>query len=527
MRSFARAALALVSSFGLAAGSRATQTAPITLVPAPENQGERQTPFSRRIDGLKQPYVEDEFFVSGTADIYTYDDPPVRGQVIIQPVNATFPQTQALPYTTRILVRRPATAAAFTGVVVIEWMNSTAGFDTTPGWDGMAEFAAREGWAWIGVTNSTTSIAFLKAGCTLFGFVPVADCQTRYSALSMPANGQAWDMLSQLAHAVKGAAGSPDNPMPLGYDVQRLYHVGQSQQGGSMVTYASTFHIPANDGYHVQAASTARPINFGPDCAAAGAPAYPECTPRLTGSDRLVATDLPVPVIRTLTETDVGNVLANGLRQIDTATFRYYEIAGATHVTVHKGVDVVPGVTLEDFCLEEMNTLADGPVLGSFPQRAIWKNLDEFVKNGTPMPAGRVLDTENGVIKRTFFGNALGGVRTTDMDVDIAQYVPNNTFDPSLPPFLHDIAQLACFLSGSVFPFPDVLLDLAYPTHDAYVQAVIASADSLVAQRFLLPQDREILIVRALLQDIGCGIGFELALVLPPLIWLRQRRKRR
>jgi hypothetical protein len=527
MRSLELFSFVLVAIIGISFAAAADQTSPVTIVPAPEGQGEMQVPATRKIEGLVQDYVEEEFFVSGLADIYTYNEIPVPGEAIIQPVSATFPQTEDLPYTTRIIVKRPANVADFSGTLVIEWWNSTAGFDTAPAWDPMAEFAAREGWIYVGVTNSTSSIDFLTSGCLLFGLVQVADCQTRYAALDMPANGVAWDMVSQIAHVLKNPA-DPQNPLPVGYDVERLYHAGQSQQGGSMVAYATTFHIAANDGYFVQAAGTSRPLNFGTSCADVAALPYPECTPRLTGTDRLVATDLPVPVIRALTETDVGGTLTAGLRQTDTPTFRYYETAGASHVTTHKGIEVIPGLLLEDFCLAEMNTLADGQVLGSFPQRAMWKNLDEFVQNGTPMPAGLVLDTtpEN-VIARDFGGNALGGVRTTDMDVPIARYIPNNTFDPSLPPELHSIAELACRLAGSTLRFAPNIIDFLYPTHQTYVTAVRTRAESLVTEGFLLPEDADLLILRASLSNIGCGIGFELVFVLPPILWLRNQRRRR
>lgn len=524
---FCSSVLLLLASLALSAS--ATQTSPVTVVPAPEGQGSIHVPATRATANLLQDYVEEEYFVSGVADIYTHDNPPVPGDVIIQPPNATFIQTEDVPYTTRIIVKRPADMADFNGTLVIEWWNSTAGFDTAPAWDPMAEFAAREGWIYVGVTNSTTSIGFLRSGCAIFG-IQLFDCQTRYEALDMSANGLAYDMVSQIANMLKNP-NDPANPLPAGFEVERLYHAGQSQQGGSMVTYATNFHFAPNDGYFVQAAGTARPLNFGPSCNEIGAPAYPECTPRLTGSDRLVATDLPVPVVRTLTETDVGGTLAAGLRQTDTANFRYYEIAGATHVTVHKGIEFVGVFVLADFCLNEMNTLADGEVLGSFPQRAMWQNLDDFVRDGTPMPAGRVLDTSGTDIARSFFGNAEGGVRTTDMEVPIARYAPNNTFDPSLPMVLHTIANLACRLAGSTFRFNADANTTLWGNRAGYVAAVQASADSLVAERFLLPEDRDLLILRAWLSthpfNTACGLGFEIALLLPPIFYLRGRRKRR
>ncbi len=125
--------------------------------------------------------------MSGAATLFTYEEEPRRGVLV--------PLEEDVPYTTRIIVRRPVKANKFNGTVVIEWWNSTAGFDTAPVWDPSAEYFAREGIVYVGVTNSTDSLGFLVGGCRLFGLFPPT-CGTRYASLSLPANGLAFEMVS-------------------------------------------------------------------------------------------------------------------------------------------------------------------------------------------------------------------------------------------------------------------------------------------------------------------------------------------
>ena len=213
---------------------------------------------------------------------------------------------------------------------VIEWWNSTAGFDTAPAWDASAEYFAEEGVIYVGVTNSTTSLGYLTGGCRLLGILPPS-CGTRYSTLSIPENGLAYDIVNQLTHLLK--SDDPSNPLPPKFDVKAVLQAGESQQAGSLVTFASGFHEPGlSDGYFVQAGFRARSINFGPACGAEGSPAFPDCTPRLQFPDSLVRTDLPVPVYQTVTQTDFEGLGFNVFgRQADTPTYRYYEIAGGSH----------------------------------------------------------------------------------------------------------------------------------------------------------------------------------------------------
>jgi len=468
--------------------SVASPTDPVVVITPPTEQGAPQVPGSRLLADLPEAYTEEEFFISGTATLFNYAHNPPLGPTDITPVQ------EGVPYTTRIIVRRPEHANKFNGTVVIEWWNSTAGFDTAPVWDASAEYYARNGITYVGVTNSTTSLGFLVDGCSLFGVLPPA-CGTRYATLSLPENGLAFEMVSQIANLLKSDA--LDNPIPSTYDVERIFHAGESQQGGSMITYASAFHLPGvNDGYFVQAAATARPINFGPACGAEGSPLYPSCTPRLVYPDSLVRTDLPVPVYQGVTQLDIEILFGTLGRQPDTPTFRYYEVAGGGHVTAHKDITLIPAgllgpdpVFLEDLCQNPMNTTADGPVFASYVWNALWERMYDQSATGAIPPPGQMMDVVANVVQKDAYGNGLGGVRLPSMDVPTATYISGNQADPFLPPFLINIGNLACFLSGSVFPFDQMTLDTLYRNDGQYTSKVMAAVKALKSQGLLLQRD--------------------------------------
>src|SRR5438876_1097206 len=70
------------------------------------------------VDLQKAGYVEEEFLVSGTANVYDW---LADGSLKIKTANA--------PYNTRILIRRPATAAKFSGNVILEPFEKNRSFD--------------------------------------------------------------------------------------------------------------------------------------------------------------------------------------------------------------------------------------------------------------------------------------------------------------------------------------------------------------------------------------------------------------
>src|SRR6266567_1801993 len=102
-------------------------------------------------DLAKVGYVEDEYFVKGKANVYDW---PAPGPAVVR--------TASAPYTTRILVRRPAKAAHFSGNVVVEMLNPSNLFDLNIGWALTHRQFIRNGDAWVGITAKPISVVALK-----------------------------------------------------------------------------------------------------------------------------------------------------------------------------------------------------------------------------------------------------------------------------------------------------------------------------------------------------------------------------
>jgi hypothetical protein len=477
-------AIALFLSHASAADPRN----PVMLEIPPADQGAPFIPGVRQVDNLPMDYVEEEYFIAGEATLYSYANNPPQGPTDLSVIASD------VPYKTRVILRRPAKSNKFNGTVVIEWFNSTANFDTAPVWDASAEYFAENGIAYVGVTNSNQSLAYLLDGCRLLGVLPPS-CGSRYSSLSLPDDGLAYEMLSQIANFIK--SDDAHNPFPPRFEVERIFHAGESQQAGSVITYASAFDLPGvNDGYFIQSGASARTINAGPVCGAARAPAFPDCTPRLEPSDRRVRTDLAVPVYQLVTQTDIEVLFGTFGRQQDTPTFRYYEVAGGAHLITHKDIELVPAgvagpdpILLEDLCLNPINTTADGPVFVSYVFNALWERMHEQVIDGATPPAGIVMNVDGGEVQKDDLGNGLGGVRLPSLEVPTNIYTSGNRADPTLPDFLQRIGNLACFLAGSVEPLDETTLNMLYRNNGVYRSQISHAVKSLKSEGLLLQSD--------------------------------------
>jgi hypothetical protein len=444
------------------------------------------------IDLAKAGYTEEEYFVSGKANVYQYD---AKGDVAVRSPEA--------PYTTRLLVRRPTDPKKFSGNVVVEIINMSRGWDLDVQWQMQHEYILRNGDAYVGVTSKPDAVKALQhfdparyGKLSWANPVPVGDPRNCTSINTILAgdssreteNGLFYDIYSQVAALLKSA--DPKRPLhelPVKYS----YAVGYSQSGGLLKTYIEAiepqalFHgKPVYDGYLVGAASGPAPIN--------------QCAPGPHGLDgRLSSKPLPpraVPVIVVMTNTDYMWSYAARRPDGDSPTdkFRLYEVAGASHGYTYPG-QFEPGV--EDIHRAGFDNRyayqCAAPREGSdFRSDYIFnvalKDLDLWVRYGTAPPRSQLIEVANvgppePVAKRDRYGNAVGGVRTPFLEVPTATYFPEGIMDTD--------KGVKCTMSKQ--PFDHAQLQKLYPTHAAYVQKVDRSADRLVKEGWLLPEDAQ------------------------------------
>ena len=425
-------------------------------------------PFNASVmDLAKQGYVEEEFFITGTAR--TYDIP--RDQMS----NGT-PADATHPFKTRIVVRRPSSAAKFNGTVVVEWTNVSEGFDNEVDWFHSGEHFVRSGYAWVGVSAQNVGVSALKQrGADRYTSLDVTDNDT------VKGDGLSYDIFTAAGMAVRGKSGQ--NVMG-GLKVERVIASGHSQSAGRLATYFNGVH----------------PLT----------PVYDAVV--LHGGGGKMRADLNVKIWKLLSETDVLGQVA--VRQADTDKFRTWEVAGTSHLDIKHATELVKlGLRNKDTMLPSPApgpARAGGPPPGPFSgcnhpplsrvpseyvQNALYDHLSRWLKDGTLPPSAPPIDlvTDAGKtsIDRDSFGNSLGGIRLAEHGVATAVNSGENTGGGF------------CFLTGWHEDFEKARLAQLYMSHTSYVSDVKVATDRNLKAGYITKADAAKTIAAAEQSSIG------------------------
>ena len=424
-----RALLALVAAaFAAPAAAHAgIDSVPTPTVTGPIKVAEGSRPWlATEIPLAGLGYVEEEYFVDGTARGY----------------NGSEPSGQAA-YRTRIVVRRPISPKRFDGTVVVEWFNVTGGYDAEWDWFDSHELFTRRGWAWVGVTAQYVGATALHQFNT-----------TRYGSINHPGDTYAADIYAQAAKALRTRKGAD----PLGGLVPKLMIAdGHSQSADKLAGY-----------YNDQQKGDGIFDAFF-----------------LRGHQHAIRTDLPTKAVRLLSETDVSPV---GQGTNDTATpepdndhYRRWEVAGSSHVTWKEYRESAPLIA-RDKGSENPRQCVKPPysrVAYYAAQNALYDHLESWLQGGLAPPASpRIRYAADGhTLQRDDRGFAVGGIRLPDVVAPTALQTGENqgvTF---------------CILYGSREPFSDAELLQRYPDRATYIAKVDAAIKDSVEAGYMLPED--------------------------------------
>jgi hypothetical protein len=444
-------------------------------------------------------YVEQEFFIEGEASAYTAPL-PLAG-------DGRWAATPGLraPYRTRLLVRRPADATRFSGTVIVEWLNVTAGSDGAPDWTFAYREILRSGHAWVGVSAQWVGVAS-RADVripTARGSLQVID-PVRYGSLVHPGDAFSYDIFSQAGRALR----TPGGLDPLrGLRVAALIAAGESQSASRMVTYINAVHPLARvyDGFLVHSRSAgAAPLSQSL-AAREGSPPSAAATPNIAVAQGVavpIRDDTGVPVFVVQAETDVPNAL--GARQADSTRMRTWELAG----TAHADAWLVSGGSNAELLTDAICDAARTPALDVVPinagphtygLRSALHHLEAWVRRGTPPPVAPSLEMDGQRVARdSATALARGGVRLPQVEVPRWTLRGDRERD----------GNSLCFLFGRTDPWngdadpwdgtpadpsptPEPDLRALYPASAAYLARFEAATDAAIASGFLLAADRD------------------------------------
>ena len=302
----------------------------------------------------------------------------------------------------------------------------------------------------------------------------------RYAALDVTSGGTilndalSYDIFSQAGQAIRSGAGGVLGDR---LRAEQVLATGHSQSAGRLRTYYNSIHPLADvyDGFVIR-----------------GVP----------GTSTL-RTDLQTPIWKLNTESDVL-LLGQAVRQPDTDYIRTWEVTGSSHGDLQLIAEHGPlrirdiGSAPQDYPPDAPTyTCANRPfsrIPQHFVQDAVYDHMVQWAAHGTLPPHAtpiQLVTTSPAVAARDGFGNALGGIRLSQLDVPTAV----NSGLNSGPGF--------CFLHGAHIPFDAATLATLYPTHNRYLARVVDVSKANLAAGYITLDDYRLTKNEAREADIG------------------------
>jgi hypothetical protein len=419
-------------------------------------------------------YENSEYFISGNASAFTnINEFSVKGKWLAEP-------TEQAQYKTRIVVHRPVDPADFSGTVMVEWMNVTAGFDVPFSLAAGHNEIYRSGHIWVGVTAQKVGI-----DGSVNGLAPLhlkAVNANRYTELNHPGDSFSYDIFSQVAGVLR-------NPQEIdvlaGMQAKHLLAMGQSQSANRLTTYVNAIQplYNAYDGFILHS----RTINSSslsqspqPDVQTPPAPQ--------------IRKDVNVPVMTFQTETDVTGLGYVAARQDDSKHFILWEVAGTGHIDNYMvGFGRSDSAGAAEFAeVAEVSSVfglvnCDQPINAGpvhFVFQSALRAVNTWIVGGhRPLAAERLNLVSASTYALDTNGNATGGVRTPYVDAPSAILTGKfNTGDAF------------CSLVGTTELFDASLMASLYTDEAGFVAAVINTTQNAVNAGFIIEQDGEAII---------------------------------
>ena len=468
---------------------------PNTDVSYPLNAANRQ---QKPVNLADFGYVEEEYLVSGYANVYEYHDVGLYPKI----------RCENGRYCTRILIRRPSDPQKQSDFAILEIFNYAGAERAFAGWGYCGEYMLAHGDVWVGITIKQSAVEDLKKfdlkRYATLGFPNPVPVEKRKPCSSMPGvsekkgaetyeNGLAYDAISQVAALLKYR--NVKNPLYGGSVLGKAakYIIGMGASGCDLSLYAAALQpfaitkdgLPCIDGFHIHMTGYPGFISNGER--------------RFEADDDRCRIMTNVPLVWTQT---MGDMRGGGVHPSYSYMYRWpdsdlpgrqhrqYEIAGAA-----LGMDWDMGVCP---CAEDLQKMGrekkvypltgqKGEIPFHYVIRAVLDHLKKWIQYGLPAPKSAYIEMTGEYPDADFVldehGNPKGGVRSPYVDVPVCTYTWKD--DPAN-------------VRNIITPFSTEKLKKLYPSHEEYVRKVIKSVMEMIQRGFLLPEDGCVIILEAM-----------------------------